>query len=63
MGGVLRGDLGRSITYDMPISDLILSRLAVTIPLALLSILFAVVFSIPLGVYAAPTAIAPGITG
>ncbi len=29
MGGVLRGDLGRSITYDIPISELILSRLAI----------------------------------
>jgi peptide/nickel transport system permease protein len=53
ISGVLRGDLGRSITYDIPISELIVSRLAVTIPLALLSIFFAVVFSIPLGVYAA----------
>ncbi len=48
-----RGDLGRSIAYDMPITTLIGSRLLVTIPLALLSILLAVLFSIPLGIYAA----------
>lgn len=47
------GDLGRSIAYDMPIAALIGSRLEVTIPLALLSILLAVLFSIPLGIYAA----------
>ncbi len=50
---VFRGDFGRSITYDLPISTLIGSCLQVTIPLAVLSILFAVVFSIPLGIYAA----------
>ncbi len=36
------GDLGRSITYDVPIRSLILSRLQVTIPLAILSMIFAV---------------------
>ncbi|MCX5907671.1 MAG: ABC transporter permease [Deltaproteobacteria bacterium] len=50
---VCRGDLGRSITYDLPIATLIASCLQVTGPLALLAMIFAVVFSIPLGVYAA----------
>ena len=59
----MRGDLGRSITYDVPITSLIISRLQVTIPLALLSILFAVVFSIPLGVYAALHRNRPGDYG
>ncbi len=45
------GDLGRSITYDVPITSLILSRLQVTIPLAILSMLFAIAISIPLGIY------------
>src|SRR4030065_211944 len=36
------GDMGRSITYDVPIGSLIFSRLQVTIPLALLSMVFAV---------------------
>ncbi len=63
IGGVIRGDLGRSITYDVPITSLIISRLQVTIPLALLSILFAVVFSIPLGVYAAIHRNRPGDYG
>jgi peptide/nickel transport system permease protein len=53
VGRVCRGDLGRSITYDLPISTLIGSCLEVTVPLSILAMLFAVVCSIPLGVYAA----------
>jgi peptide/nickel transport system permease protein len=63
IGGVIRGELGKSITYEVPITSLILSRLPVTIPLALLSILFAVVFSIPLGIYAALHRNQPGDYG
>ena len=63
MSEVLRGDLGISITYDVPISTLIGSRLAVTLPLAILSIFFAVVFSIPLGIYAALRRNQPGDYG
>ena len=63
MGGILRGDLGRSITYDLPVSELIGSRLAVTLPLALLSIFLAVVFALPLGIYAALHRNRPGDYG
>jgi peptide/nickel transport system permease protein len=63
IGELIRGDMGRSITYDVPIASLIISRLQVTIPLAILSILFAVVFSIPLGVYAALHRNRPGDYG
>lgn len=45
------GDLGKSITYDIPIRSLIFSRLQVTIPLAILSMIFAIALSIPLGIY------------
>lgn len=45
------GDLGRSITYDVPIHSLILSRLEVTVPLAILSMIFAIAISIPMGIY------------
>jgi peptide/nickel transport system permease protein len=48
---VVMGDLGRSITYDVPISSLILSRLQVTVPLAILSMIFAILLSIPMGIY------------
>jgi len=63
IGELVRGDLGRSITYDIPIASLILSRLEVTVPLAILSILFAIIFSIPLGVYAARHRNRPGDYG
>jgi peptide/nickel transport system permease protein len=63
MSALLHGDLGKSMTYDVSISSLIISRLAVTIPLSLLSIFFAVVFSIPLGIYAALRRNRPGDYG
>jgi len=47
------GDLGRSITYDVPIHSLILSRLQVTAPLAILSMIFAIALSIPMGINSA----------
>jgi peptide/nickel transport system permease protein len=47
------GDLGRSITYDVSISSLIFSRLQVTVPLAILSMTFAILLSIPIGIYSA----------
>ena len=50
---LLTGRSNRSINYDMPVYDLILSRLAVTGPLALMAIVFGVSISIPLGIYAA----------
>jgi peptide/nickel transport system permease protein len=50
---LLAGQSHQSIHYKMPVFELILSRLAVTGPLALLAMLFAVVISIPLGIYAA----------
>ncbi len=53
MGDLLSGRGSRSINYDLPVYELLLSRLAVTGPLALLAMLFAVALSIPLGVFAA----------
>jgi peptide/nickel transport system permease protein len=53
LGGALRGDLGRSIQYDLPVGALILSRLPVTLPLALLAAVFMVAAAVPLGIYAA----------
>ena len=43
----------RSINYDMPVYDLIVSRLAVTGPMALMAMFFAVIISLPLGIFAA----------
>jgi peptide/nickel transport system permease protein len=60
MGSLLSGRGSWSINYDMPVYDLILSRLTVTGPLALLAMVFAVVISIPLGIYAARHQNRPG---
>lgn len=53
LGAALRGDLGRSIQYDLPVGQLIASRLPVTLPLALMAAAFMVTAAIPLGLYAA----------
>lgn len=51
--GVLSGNLGESLTYGEPIVDLILERLGPTIELAVVSLIVAVLISLPLGVTAA----------
>jgi peptide/nickel transport system permease protein len=53
VAGVFSGDLGQSYTYGVPVAGLILERLAVTLPLALLAILLSVVIAVPLGTFAA----------
>jgi len=50
--GALTGNFGVSINYDVPISDLIASRLLVTGPLTALAIFFTIILGIPLGIYA-----------
>ncbi len=60
MGNLLTGRGSWSINYDMPVYDLILSRLTVTGPLALLAMVFGIVISIPLGIYAARHQNRPG---
>lgn len=60
IGNIITGRGNRSINYDMPVSELILSSLAVTGPLALLAMVFAVILSIPLGIYAARHQNRPG---
>ena len=49
----VRGDLGTSIQYDVPVGRLILSRLPVTLPLALMAAAIMIAVALPLGVYAA----------
>ena len=53
VGGLLTGDLGVSTTYDIPVSQLLGNRLAVTLPLTLLALLLSVLLGIPLGVLGA----------
>lgn len=51
--GLLTGDLGTSVSYDVPVADLIAERLAVTAPLALMAMLLTTVIALALGIYAA----------
>ena len=53
LGEVLQGDLGRSYTYDTPVQELLLNRVQLSLPLALLAILLSTGIAIPLGVFAA----------
>ena len=53
LGEVLQGDLGRSYTYDTPVQELLLHRVELSLPLALLAILLSTGIAIPLGVFAA----------
>jgi len=53
VGGMLTGDFGGSLTYGVPVADLIADRLAITLPLAGLAIVISTSLSIFLGVMAA----------
>ncbi len=50
--GVLTGNLGDSLRYNVPISTLISSRLLVTAPLAGIAILLSILLGVPTGLYA-----------
>ena len=52
-GHLLTGDFGRSTAYDASVATLILQRIGVTLPLALMAMLLSTMLAIPLGVWAA----------
>lgn len=53
ISGVFQGDLGLSYTYGSPVLDLILERMTVTFPLAVLAMLLTTVLALSVGLYAA----------
>jgi len=53
VAGLLTGNLGDSYAYGSPVIDLILERLALTVPLALLAMAFTTVLALLVGVTAA----------
>jgi peptide/nickel transport system permease protein len=63
VGGMLRGDLGRSYTYQVPVAELIGDRLVVTVPLALLAMALTTIIALTLGIYAASHQGRPGDAG
>jgi peptide/nickel transport system permease protein len=52
LGNALRGDLGNSFVFGEPALKLILQRMPATLELAFAAFLLAIVFGIPLGMYA-----------
>ncbi len=53
LSGLLRFDLGRSLAYERPVTDLLAARLPRTIELALAALAVALIVSLPLGCLAA----------
>ncbi|MCU0986727.1 MAG: ABC transporter permease [Acetobacteraceae bacterium] len=52
-GGLLQGDLGRSILLNRPVWQAIVERLPITLPLALFALLLTLLIGIPAGIIAA----------
>lgn len=53
VSGLLQGNLGMSYTYSSPVLDLVLERLALTVPLALMAMALTTVLALMVGIYAA----------
>ncbi len=51
--GMLRGDFGTSYTYRVPVTELVLDRLGVSLPLALYALLLTALIAFPVGMLAA----------
>jgi len=52
-GGMLTGDFGTSYTYRVPVAQLILDRLTVSVPLALYALAVTLLLALPIGILAA----------
>ncbi|MBC7801044.1 MAG: ABC transporter permease [Gemmatimonadaceae bacterium] len=52
LGGLLRGDLGRSFVFNEPAIQVILQRLPATLELAVAAVLISILVGIPAGLYA-----------
>lgn len=53
IGGVMQGDLGVSLRTNQPVLELIAQKLPVTIQLAVMSMIFALLIGVPMGILAA----------
>lgn len=53
IAGLLTGDFGRSFTYSSPVADLILERVVVSLPLALIALVLSTIIAIPVGIFSA----------
>ena len=50
---MISGDFGISYTYRSPVNEMVLERLRVSLPLALLALFISTMIAIPVGIYAA----------
>jgi peptide/nickel transport system permease protein len=62
-GALVQGDLGSSIKFGRPVSDLLVERLPVTVELTIVALLFATTFGIILGVLSATRRNSPADAG
>lgn len=51
--GLMRGDLGYSFEYELPVSDVVGDRMFLTVIVSLVTILFTWIVAFPIGVYSA----------
>jgi peptide/nickel transport system permease protein len=66
VGGMLVGDFGISYAYRTPVAEIVLDRLQVSLPLALLALALSTAIAFPVGIWAAArrgTAVDAGIMG
>jgi peptide/nickel transport system permease protein len=62
-GALVQGDLGSSIKFGRPVSDLLVERLPVTVELTIIALIFAATFGILLGVLSATRRNSPADAG
>lgn len=53
LGGFLTGNMGRSYTYSVPVSELVSGAIGVSLPLALMALILSTLIAIPVGIFAA----------
>jgi peptide/nickel transport system permease protein len=63
LGEIARGDFGESTKYGLPVGQMILDRLPLTVELTLLALAIAIVVGVPLGVLAASRRNSPADVG
>ena len=61
--GLVTWELGNSISYDTPITELVAERMVVTVPLAVMAMLLTTALALSLGLYAASRHNRPGDVG
>lgn len=53
LGGILQGDLGNSLHTNQPVSEIIISRLPVTLTLASTALIVSLIIAVPVGIISA----------